>query len=241
MAAEAPRLVWITGPGTGLGRALALEFAANDDTVVLSGRSEAPLRSLQTLIRDKKGKAEVILCDVRHEQAVVAAAARILETIGVPDILVNNAGVTVFKEFLETTVEEFDNIVQTNLRGSFLTTRAVLPRMMARGKGLIMNVVSYAAKTTYTESSVYAASKAGLAALMEGLRAEVRNKGVKITNIYPGAVLTPIWHPKVQAKHGSKMMTPAQVAATVVGISRQPDSMMLEEIVLRPQAGDIHA
>jgi short-subunit dehydrogenase len=241
MPGEQPRLVWITGAGSGIGRALGQEFASRGDRVILSGRTESHLRSLQSTIREKHGKADIVLCDVRQKAAVEKAGHLIIESAGVPDILVNNAGTTVFKKFLDTTVEEFDDILQTNLRGPFLATRAVLPPMIARATGLIMNIVSFAAKTTYTESSVYAASKAGVAALMEGLRAEVRGTGIKIVNVFPGAVLTPIWHPKVQAKHGSKMMTAADVAKTIVDLSCQPASIMVEEIVLRPQHGDINA
>lgn len=236
-----PRIVWITGAGSGIGRALALEFAVKGERVILSGRTEPQLRSLQSDIREKNGRADVVLCDVRRNETVEEAFQEIVESVGVPDILVNNAGITVFKEFLSTTTDEFDDILQTNLRGTFLVTKSVLPHMVARTNGLIINVVSFAAKTTYTESSVYAASKAGVAALMEGLRAEVRGKGIKILNVFPGAVLTSIWHPNVQAKYGNKMMTPADVAKMIVDISRQPASMMVEEIVLRPQQGDIIA
>lgn len=168
------------------------------------------------------------------------SAARAIDgTIGTPDILVNNAGVTVFKEFVQTSVEEFDDIINTNLRGSFLTTKLILPLMIERRKGTILNVVSFAAKTTYTESSAYAASKAGMAAMMEGLRAEVRSKGIKIVNVFPGAVLTPIWHSKVRARHGRTMLTAEETANMIVSISCQPSSMMVEEIVIRPQGGDI--
>ncbi|HTP13574.1 MAG TPA: SDR family NAD(P)-dependent oxidoreductase, partial [Bacteroidota bacterium] len=150
MASSKSRIVWITGAGSGIGSALAAEFAARGDRVILSGRTDSRLQALQTAIRQKKGEAEVVRCDVMRPDSVEAAARSIREMAGVPDILVNNAGITVFKNFLDTSVEEFDNIVQTNLRGSFLATRAVLPSMMARSSGLILNIVSFAAKTTYT-------------------------------------------------------------------------------------------
>ncbi len=241
MSAQQRPLVWITGASSGIGRALAGEFAAHGSSVILSSRNEPPLEVLRKTIVDRSGLAHVIPCDVRDESSVDAAATKVLETVGVPDILVNNAGVTVFKTFLNTTVAEFDDIVDTNLRGVFLTTRAVLNRMIQRGSGVIINIVSFAAKTTYTESSAYAASKSGLAAMMEGLRAEVRDKGIKIVNVYPGAVLTPIWHPKVQAKYGARMLSPEEAARMIYAVSCQPPAMMVEEIVLRPQMGDINA
>ena len=227
MADRSPRIVWITGAGSGIGRSLALEFAAAGDTVILSGRTENHLHSLQTSIRAENGRAEVVVCDVRRIEAIQEASRKILASYGTPDILVNNAGITVFKEFLETTPDEFNDILQTNLRGTFLATKAVLPSMIARSQGLIVNIVSFAAKTTYTGSSVYTASKAGVEALMEGLRAEVRGKGIKILNVFPGAVLTPIWHPNVQTKYGNTMMKAEEVAAMIVEITHQPASIMV--------------
>ncbi len=241
MSEQKPRVVWITGAGSGIGGALALEFASRGDNVILSGRTESRLRSVFSQIRGKQGNAQVVLCDVTDRESVDRAAKTVLDSVGIPDIVVNNAGTTVFKKFVDTTVEEFDNIVRTNLRGPFLVTKSILPHMINRASGLILNIVSFAARTTYTESSAYAASKAGVAALMEGLRAEVRGTGVKIVNVFPGAVLTPIWHPKVQAKYGEKMMVAAEVAKTIVDLTFVPVSVMVEELVMRPQQGDINA
>jgi NADP-dependent 3-hydroxy acid dehydrogenase YdfG len=241
MSPESIGLVWITGAGSGIGHALAVEYADNGYVVILSGRDKSSLKALQKSILEQGGMAHLVVCDVRQEASVNKAAKKILKDIGTPDILLNNAGVTVFKKFAETSVEEFDDIVNTNLRGSFLTTRALLPRMIERKSGIVLNIVSFAAKTTYTESSAYAASKAGLAAMMDGLRAEVRGLGIKIVNVFPGAVLTPIWHPKVRTKHGNQMLTTQEVAKMIFSVSCQPPSMMIEEVVIRPQGGDINA
>jgi 3-oxoacyl-[acyl-carrier protein] reductase len=241
MNSPAPRSVWITGAGSGIGYALALEFGKHGDRLALSGRRETLLNDLQGTIEQRGGKASVIICDVRDERSVMSASSVVSRQLGPLDILVNNAGVTVFKDFMSTTTEEFDDIMLTNLRGAFLTTKAVLPAMLKRRSGIILNIVSYAAKTTYTESSSYSASKAGIAAMMEGLRAEVRDKGIKIVNVFPGAVRTPIWHQKVLSKHGDRMMSPEELASMVYDVSRQKPSFMVEEIVIRPQHGDINA
>jgi 3-oxoacyl-[acyl-carrier protein] reductase len=234
------RTIWITGASSGIGHALALEFGGRDETVVLSGRNESSLKDLDSTIRNHGGIAKVVVCDVRDEQSVNDAVRLIHEEFGTLDVLVNNAGITIFKDFLDIKVQEFDDILRTNLRGAFLTTRAVLPAMIKREKGLILNVVSYAAKTSYTQSSAYAASKAGLAAMMEGLREEVRRKNIKIVNVFPGAVLTPIWHPKVQDKYRDRMMTSSDLSRMIYEISCQPASMMIEDVVIRPQWGDIN-
>ena len=111
--------------------------------------------------------------------------------------------------------------------------------MLEKGRGSIINVLSYAAKVTYTGSSVYAASKAGAEAMMNVLRAETRDKGIKIVNVYPGAVFTPIWHAKHLEQYGHQMMKPAEIAKALYEISCQPPSMMMEDVVIRPQVGDL--
>jgi 3-oxoacyl-[acyl-carrier protein] reductase len=235
------RIVWITGAGSGIGHALAVEYANKAFTTIVSGRNDASLNRLRKTINDKGGNAHCFVCDVRNAESVNAVAQKIIGSIGIPDILVNNAGITVFKEFIETSVEEFDDIMSTNLRGSFLTTKAILPSMIKRKNGIVLNIVSFAAKTTYTASSAYAASKAGLAAMMDGLRTEVRSHGIKIVNVFPGAVLTPIWSSKVRTKYGNTMLTTQDAARMICSVSCQPQSLMVEELVIRPQIGDINA
>lgn len=241
MQQSSPRIVWVTGASSGIGQALGWEFASHGDHVILSARTESSLTDLHTKLENIDRRSRVLLCDVRDEQSVSLAAREILNVHGRLDILINNAGITVFKEFLNTSVQEFDDILATNLRGVFLTTRSVLPSMVERGDGLIMNVVSYAAKATYTDSSVYSATKAGVSSMMEGLRAEVRRKGIKIVNVFPGAVKTPIWNQKVTDRYGEQMMSPADVARTIYDVSCQSRSLMVEEITVRPQGGDLEA
>ena len=236
---SAPRVVWITGASSGIGRALAQEFAMHGESVAASARSSANLATLISQLDSSSGSIASFPCDVSREADVIGAADAMLAKFGRIDILFNNAGVTYFKDFADTTVKEFDEVVATNLRGLFLATKAVLPGMIGRGGGTIVNVLSYAAKTPYTGSSVYAASKAGAEAMMNVLRAETREKGIKIVNVHPGAVLTSIWHPKHREKYGHQMMKPAEIAHMLYEITCQPPSMMLEDVVIRPQVGDL--
>jgi 3-oxoacyl-[acyl-carrier protein] reductase len=147
--------------------------------------------------------------------------------------------VTAFKSVLDTRVKEFDDIIETNLRGSFLLTRAFLPRFLLRRGGMILNVISHAAKQVYKGSGAYAASKAGTEALMNVLRAEVRDAGVRVVNVFPGAVLTRIWHPRHRKTYADRMMHPSEIAGVLYGLTIQPPSMMTEEIIIRPQGGDL--
>lgn len=234
-----PRVVWITGASSGIGRALTEEFASHGDTVAATARTLSNLATLESQVGSSSGACRVFQCDITDDEQVQATAGAILSKFGGIDILINNAGVTYFKDFLNTTTKQFDEVIDTNLRGLFLSTKAVLPEMLEKGRGSIINVLSYTAKATYTGSSAYAASKAGAEAMMNALRAETRDKGIKIINVYPGAVFTPIWHPKHREKYGHQMMKPAEIAKVLYEISCQPPSMMMEEVVIRPQVGDL--
>ncbi len=233
------RIVWITGASSGIGRGLAEEFAMRGDRIAASARNLANLTALQGQIEASSGTCKAFQCDITNADQVSATAASIGASMGPLDVLINCAGVTYFKDFSSTTVEQFDEVIATNLRGLFLSTKAVLPGMLERGSGLIMNVLSYAAKAVYAGSSVYAASKAGGEAMMNVLRAETRDKGIKIINVYPGAVFTPIWHPKHREKYGHQMMKPAEIAKVMFELSCQPASMVIEDVVIRPQVGDL--
>jgi NADP-dependent 3-hydroxy acid dehydrogenase YdfG len=233
------RIVWITGASSGIGRALAEEFALHGDSIAATARNLSNLTALQGQIEASSGTCRVFQCDISNADQVHTTAGSISSAFGPIDILINNAGVTYFKDFSATSIEQFDEVIATNLRGLFLTTKAVLPDMLERGSGLIINVLSYAAKATYTGSSVYAASKAGAEAMMNVLRAETRNKGIKIVNVYPGAVFTPIWHTKHREKYGHQMMKPAEIAKVMYDLSCQPASMVIEDVVIRPQVGDL--
>jgi 3-oxoacyl-[acyl-carrier protein] reductase len=233
------RIVWITGASTGIGRALAEVFVEKGDVVVLSARRGALLSSLAHAIREAGGECAAVPCDVRHENSVRKASREIRRIFGRVDVLVNNAGITSFQAFEKLSTGEFDDILSTNLRGAFLATQSVLPDMLRRKAGMIINVISYAAKTTYTGSSVYSASKSGLQAMMNGLRAETRHRGIKVVNVYPGAIVTPMWKATHQRKYAKLMMVPREVANLIYEASAQPHSGMVEEIVIRPQVGDL--
>ncbi len=233
------RNVWITGASSGIGRALAKTFIDHGDTVVATGRNREHLRSLEEELVKGTGRLVVAECNLRSIDQVARIARQTLAELGTLDILINNAGVTYFKDFESTTIDEFDEVLETNLRGLFLTTKGVLAAMIQNGSGSIINILSFAGKTVYTGSSAYAASKAGAEAMMDVLRAETRGKGIKIVNVYPGAVLTSIWQPQHRERYGQRMMKPEEVARIVYEISCQPESMMVEEVILRPQGGDL--
>lgn len=230
------KTVWVTGGGTGIGKALGTAFAREGARVVLSGRAAARIDAVAAEIGMG---VRAIPCDVSDAGEVTAVTGRIAESCGPVDILVNNAGVTVFKPFLSTTPEEFDALTSVNLRGPFLCSQAVLPSMIERGGGTIVMINSMAALQVFPNSSVYAATKGGLKWMSDCLRLEVRKSGVRVLNVHPGATDTPIWPGSVREKHGERMMQPADVAETIVRACMAPASVMVEDLVIQPIGGPL--
>lgn len=239
MKPVASRSVFVTGASSGLGKALTEVFSERGDTVIAVARKKDRLRKLADTLRARGKRCTPVVCDVRNEQQIRNAVNEAFRRIGKIDVLINNAGITSFKTFLRTSPREFREILATNLTGLFLVTRSVLSRTQSRRPLLILNILSYAALTTYTGSSAYSASKAGGAAMMKSLREEMRGGKVKIVNIYPGAVLTPMWQKRHRRKYGARMMDPREVAELIYGISVQPSGQTVEEIILRPPTGDL--
>ncbi len=232
-------VVWITGASRGIGAAIARAFAETGARVVLTGRNVNALRKNAAMINQSGGQASWLRCDVSSEKNVSHTAQKIAKRLGKIDVLVNNAGVTYFKPFLTTTARNFDRVFTINLRGAFLCIKAVLPAMVKRKEGFIINIGSVSATTTFKNSSVYASSKAGLLAMSRGLRIEVRKLGIRVIDILPGAVETEMWDKRERKKYGRKMMQPEDVAEVVISVYRQPRRVMTEEIIVRPIEGDI--
>jgi 3-oxoacyl-[acyl-carrier protein] reductase len=239
MAGTNVPVVWVTGATRGIGLAVAAAFAVIGARVALSGRERIQLARNAEEVKKKGGEAVSFVCDVRSEKSVARAHAKIRDRLGVVDVLVNNAGVSYFTPFAGTTIEQFDHVIDTNLRGVFLCTQEVLPSMLEQSRGHIFNIVSVAATTTFLNSSVYAASKAGLLAMSRGLRAEVRKKGIRVIDVLPGAVETEMWSDGARNKFGEKMMRSDDVGSVLVSLYRQPKGLTTDEIVLRPIEGDL--
>ncbi len=233
------KVVWITGASTGIGFEIAKVFAKSGCVIIATARRKSRLVSLVSEIRFAGHEAYAFVCDVRSERSIASTKKKILEKCGTIDILINNASITTFKSFIDTKPPEFDDIIETNLRGSYLTARTVLPIMMKKKRGQIINVLSVAAKTVFTDSSAYSASKAGLLALFNVLREEMRKYNIKITNIMPGATDTPMWSPATRQKYHSRMMTPRDVAEIVFHTANQPKKVVIEDVMIKPIKGDL--
>lgn len=230
--------IWITGGSTGIGKAIAASFAQENYNVFISSRNREKLT--QTALELMKfGRITEIPCDVRSEKSVSRAFREIEENYGAIHILINNAGVGVFKPFMELTISDFDTMIETNLRGAFLCMKSVLPAMIEQKNGVIVNILSIAATKTFAHSSGYSASKAGLLAMSRTVREEVREFGIKIVDVLPGATATNIWSENALTEFSERMMQPYDVAEIIISLLKSNPRTMPEEIIIRPQLGDL--
>lgn len=233
------KVVWITGASTGIGKEIAMAFSKAGHIVVVSARRKSRLVNIVREIKFAGRDAMAFVCNVASERSVNSTAKRILENYGRIDCLVNNAGVTAFKSFMDTKLFDYDYIMDINLRGSFLTMKSVLKPMIKRRSGHIINIISVAANTIYTDSSVYSASKAGLLALSNCVRKEVRKMNIKVTNILPGATETAMWDSKTRQKSRNRMMSPEDIGKIVLQTFETPKKVLIEDVVIRPLKGDL--
>jgi NADP-dependent 3-hydroxy acid dehydrogenase YdfG len=187
----AGRVTLVTGATRGIGAAVARRFAAAGARVALLARTEQALRALAS---ELGGGAIVIPCDLRDPGAAEVAVRALADAgAGCPDVVVNNAGTFLVAPAHETSVDLFRETLEVNLTGPFSIVRAFLADMRARGSGHVVTIGSIADRATFPGNAAYAASKYGLRALHEVLRAELRGTGVRATLVSPGPVDTELW------------------------------------------------
>jgi NADP-dependent 3-hydroxy acid dehydrogenase YdfG len=233
------RIAWITGAGSGIGRAGALELAASGARIALSGRRAEQLHDVAAEIVAKGGEAEVFALDVADRTAVEAAAAAILGRYGRVDILVNSAGINVPNRFWKTlTPESFDQVVAVNLNGALYCTQAVLPAMRERRDGLVINISSWAGRfPSYLTGPAYNASKHAMVALTLSLNDEECVNGIRACVICPGEVATPILRHRPQppsAEEIARMLQPEDLGRTIRFVAEMPPHVCVNEILISP-------
>ncbi len=226
----------ITGAGRGIGRSTALALAREGVHVVLMARTEADLAALAGEAEALGVRALVVPGDASQEADVARLKGAALAAFGQVDILVNNVGVGKYATILETTAEEYDWMMDTNVRSMFLCTRAFLPEMVARGSGSIITVSSQAGFYGYGGEAVYVATKFAQIGFCQALDNEVREKGVKVSVIAPGSTNTHFAF-GLGREPGSprleKMLDPDDVAAAVVFAAKQPPNTRILLIGMR--------
>jgi len=227
----------ITGAGSGIGRAVALALARAGAKVGLAARTKQNLDAAANEITKSGGTALVIPTDVGNEQQVEALVAKTKSAFGHIDILVTSAGSAVFGPLLESRTEDWDTMININLRGTYLCCKHVVREMIPRGRGHILNVLSIASTHILPGSTGYTASKFGALGLTKVIAAEVRSLGIKVTAVIPGAVDTPLWDNSGSTLDRGKMLSSNDVANAMLSIITQPPGIYTDEIVLMPPLG----
>ena len=234
-------VVLITGASQGIGAAIAKTFAAElpGGRLALVARSEKNLRTVaRACLKLKRGVAvEIFPCDVTDEASVAAMARAVTKHYGAVDVLINNAGAFESAPFLETSVALFDRMIAVNLRSAFLVSKAFLPAMVQRRRGDVFNLSSIAGLEAYPNGAAYCAAKFGVTGLTAVMRAETKDKGVRVCCVHPGATWTPSW--KKSGVKPERIMPAEDVARAILDVHRLGRRTVVETIILRPQQGDI--
>lgn len=229
-------IVWITGGSSGIGKELTKKFVTNNFSVAVSSRN--PGKKYIDLSDDLSHFLHLYTCDVSDNESVVKTYNQISQN-GFVDCLINNAGITSFTLAKDDSPEMIKKIIDVNLLGSIYTIKSVLPEMIKKKNGKIINILSVAAEKIFIKSSAYAASKSALLAYTNVLREELREYNIKVINILPGATATPIWPSNALDKFSYRMMKPEDLADMIYSIALQSKSVVAEEITLRPIHGDL--
>jgi NAD(P)-dependent dehydrogenase (short-subunit alcohol dehydrogenase family) len=225
----------ITGASRGIGRAIAQKLAAADVTLLLHGRDTVALADVCNSL--KANCANIVR--LIHDLAVSSGVADLIAEVGKDpiDLLVNNAGVAVVKPFGEITSVEWEQTLGVNVTAPFLLTQHFAPRMPPGSS--VVNILSIAAKTGYPNWSAYCMSKFALEGFSQSVREELRDRKIRVINVYPAATDTNIWN-KVEGEWPrEKMISPEEVAGAVAYALSRPNDVALENITLSSLAGNL--
>ena len=232
------KIAVVTGGSRGIGLATARALLRQGADVAITGTDAGRLQAAaKELTKDLTGISDgcrvlAIPADVRNYSDVTAAFARIESQLGGLDILVNNAGVGVFRSVAETTVDEWQRVIDTNLSGVFYCCHAALPLMRKRGGGWIINISSLASKNPFVNGAAYCASKSALNAFSEALMQEVRYDGVRVAYVLPGSVNTGFGG--LSNTKSEWALMPDDVAAVITDLIAHPTRSLPSRVEIRP-------
>jgi len=232
-------VVLITGASQGIGAAIAKVFAREirGARLALVARSEKNLARVAAACTKFGATVATFPCDVAAEAPVAAMAAAVTARWGGVDVLINNAGTFAGAPLTRMSVAEFDRLIAANLRSVFLVSRAFVPGMIARKAGDVFNMSSIAGLIAYPGGAGYSAAKFGVSGLSKVMRAELKDHGVRVCCVYPGATVSPSW--RGSGVDEARMMPADDVAQAFLAVYRLSRRTVVEEIVLRPQGGDV--
>lgn len=221
----------ITGASKGIGKSITLSLAASGTKVVLASRNQKELDVLAEEIRARGGTSLSVVTDVSDEAQVLRLVKKSMAEFGKIDILVNNAGYAIMSKVIDANVKDYDGMMNVNLRGPFLCSKAVLPSMIQQKRGAIINIASLAGKNAFAGGAIYSATKWGLLGFSRSLMLEVREYNIRVVTICPGSVNTTF---SDHSKDSEKIIQPQDVADAVLFALTMPARSNVSEIDIRP-------
>ena len=238
------RVVFITGASSGIGRSCARAFAAQGAKLILAARRAERLEELAAGLKTEHGSAiHILKLDVRDSEAVAAAVAGLTAEWAAIEVLVNNAGLSRgLAKLHEGKLQDWDEMIDTNLKGLLYVSRAVIPGMVARGRGHVINIGSIAGHEVYPLGNVYNATKFGLKALTKGLRLDLVGTGLRVTSVDPGMTETEFSLVRFRGDgeragkiyQGFTPLTPDDIADAVVYCATRPAHVDVAEMIVMP-------
>jgi len=230
------KVALITGASRGIGLAVARALASEGCDLVLTGRKLSSLQEAGRELAQQGVRVLAKVCDVRDPVSVNALSASVRREFSHVDILMNNAGIAhPGLPVAKLPYQTWKNVIDTNLTGTFLVTRKILPLM--RTGGAIVNNLSIAATRVFPNSSAYNASKHGALGLTNTLREELRGQGIRVLALLPGATNTEIWNTLWPGAPRKKMMSPSTIARALVNALLLPEGSTVEELRIMPTSG----
>jgi 3-oxoacyl-[acyl-carrier protein] reductase len=231
------KIALVTGASRGIGHASALALAKEGATIVAAARTKKDLDALVAAIEGAGGKALAVACDVTKSKDVAACVAAAISAFGRVDILVNNAGIGGYRPFLEWTEEDYDRIMATNAKSTWLFAREVIPHMLKQGGGNIVNLSSVAGLSGYPSEGIYCMSKFAQVALSESLDREFYKQNIKVSLVCPGGVETHFALGDGRTPNGPNMSgfsTAEDVAEAVLLAVLPRERTRVVNVILRP-------
>ena len=235
------KIVLITGATSGIGLGCARKFAENGDRLILTGRNAEKLEAIKRELEEKGSQVLTLVFDVRDRAAATEAIESLPEQWRDIDVLVNNAGLALGLEpEYEGNYEDWETMIDTNIKGLLIMTRLVVPRMVARNSGHVINVGSVAGDAAYAGGNVYCATKSAVKALTDGLRIDVADTAVRVTNLKPGLVETNFSNVRFHGDHeradkvyqGIKPLTGDDIADVAVFAANAPEHVQVAEVLV---------
>ena len=235
------KIVLITGATSGIGLACAKKFAENGDKLILTGRNGQRLAEINNSLKEKNVKVLTLAFDVRDREAAIQSFNNLPEEWKEIDVLVNNAGLALGLEpEYEGSLEDWETMIDTNIKGLLTMTRLVVPGMVKRNRGHIINVGSIAGDAAYAGGNVYCATKAAVKAITDGLRIDVAHTAIRVTNLKPGLVETNFSNTRfhgdtdraAKVYEGIKPLIGDDIADVAVYAANAPEHVQIAEVTI---------